>query len=85
MKATLFHTNGIRSEITLSSFSHAQELVGGLIQIIYLSSQLGLLCNEEGRFLNLDANPFFTEYQGNLILVNLKDFNNLPFYTPNLQ
>lgn len=78
MKATLFSSNGVQSEIELSSFSHAQKLVDGLVEIIYLKSNY-LLINEEGLISNLPANPFFPNLNGNILLVNKTDFDLLPF------
>lgn len=78
MLATLFSTNGTKSQIELTSFSHAQSLVGGLVEIIDLRSDL-LLLNEEGLVLDLPDNPFFPDFNGNVLVVNSKLFNNLPY------
>jgi hypothetical protein len=78
MKATLFSSNGVQSEIELTSFSHAQSLVGGLVQILNKGSNT-LLFNEEGLVLDLPANPFFPFLTGNVLVVNPKQFNSLPY------
>lgn len=78
MKATLFSTNGNKSEIELNSFSHAQSLVNGLVQILNQGSNT-LIFNEEGLILDLPTNPFFSNLKGNVIVANAKLFNNLPY------
>lgn len=38
------------------SLKAMQEIVGGLIQSIYLDNSVALICNDEGKFMNLPAN-----------------------------
>jgi hypothetical protein len=78
MKATLFSTNGTKSEIELTSFSHAQSIVDGLVEIIPMKNDL-ILVNEEGLGLELPSNPFFPNLKGNILVVNTKLFNNIPY------
>lgn len=79
MKATLFSTNGNKSEIELTSFSHAQSLVNGLVQIISINKNDLILVNEEGLGLELPSNPFFPNLKGNILVANTKLFNKLPY------
>ena len=78
MKATLFSTNGTKSEIELTSFTQAQSLVDGLLEIIPVKNDL-ILINEECLFLDLPSNPFFPNLNGNILVVNTKLFNKLPY------
>ena len=38
------------------SLKSMQEIVGGLIQPIYLDDSVALICNDEGKLMNLPAN-----------------------------
>ena len=38
------------------SLKSMQEIVGGLIQLIYLDDSVALICNDEGKLMNLPAN-----------------------------
>lgn len=78
MKATLFSANGNKSEIELTSFTHAQSLVNGLVEIIHLGKDC-LLINEEGLVLDLPDNPFLPQLKGDILLVNSKLLDNLPY------
>jgi len=78
MKATLFSTNGTKSEIELTSFTQAQSLVEGLVEIIPMKNDL-ILVNEEGILLDLPSNPFFPNLNGNILVANTKLFNKLPY------
>jgi hypothetical protein len=78
MKATLLSTNGNKSEIELTSFSHAQSLIKGLVEIILLEG-VYLLLNEEGLIANLPTNPFLPQFKGDILIVNPKSFNKLPY------
>ena len=66
----------IEIENTLEKF---QELVGGLIEVISFDDLL-LICNEEGKLLNLEPNLLFEfDYiAGNCLLVG-DDFDNATF------
>jgi hypothetical protein len=78
MKATLFSTNGTKSEIELTSFTQAQSLVEGLVEIIPMKNDL-ILVNEEGLILDLPSNPFFPNLKGNILVANTKLFNKLSY------
>ena len=79
MPVILYNVDGSKSLIQISSFKDAQDIVGGLVETVYLSSTQLLLYNEEGRLLNLPTNPFHTHLFGNLILISNDDFRKLPY------
>lgn len=48
------------------SLSAMQEIVGGLIQPVYLDDSAVLVCNEEGKFTNLPANRGLRDENGQI-------------------
>lgn len=48
------------------SLESMQEIVGGLIQPIYLDNSVILICNDEGKLLNLPANRGLRDKDGQI-------------------
>ena len=48
------------------SLKAMQEIVGGLIQPIYLENSVVLLCNDEGKLMNLPANRALRDDNGQI-------------------
>jgi hypothetical protein len=78
MKSILLSTNGKKSEIELTSFTQAQDLVNGLVQLINHGTET-ILVNEEGLVLDLPTNPFLPQLRGNVLIANTKLFNKLSY------
>lgn len=45
-----------------------QEIVGGWIQVVTVGNSYILVCNEEGRMMNLPPNPYLPSYVGPVFL-----------------
>lgn len=48
------------------SLKSMQEIVGGLIQPIYLEDSVALVCNDEGKFMDLPANRGLRDKEGQI-------------------
>ena len=48
------------------SLKSMQEIVGGLIQPIYLDDSVALICNDEGKLMNLTANRGLRDKNGQI-------------------
>ena len=48
------------------SLKSMQEIVGGLIQVINLDDSVALVCNDEGKLLNLPANRGLRDEDGQI-------------------
>ncbi len=48
------------------SLKSMQEIVGGLIQPIYLDNSVALVCNDEGKLMNLPANRGLRDKDGQI-------------------
>ena len=48
------------------SLKAMQEIVGGLIQPIYLDDSVALICNDEGKLMNLTANRGLRDKNGQI-------------------
>lgn len=89
--ATLFKTDGTIINITPDNgkkfkLQEAQELVGGLVQLVDLGHREMLICNEEGIILGLPHNAnaskklkeayggYAQELYGDIILCKTKEF-----------
>ena len=48
------------------SLKSMQDIVGGLIQSIYLDDAVALICNDEGKLLNLPANRGLRDKSGQI-------------------
>ena len=48
------------------SLKSMQEIVGGLIQPIYLNDSIALVCNDEGKLMNLPANRGLRDEDGQI-------------------
>lgn len=48
------------------SLNAMQDIVGGLIQSIYLDDAVALVCNDEGRLMNLPANRSLRDKDGQI-------------------
>lgn len=49
-----------------NSLKAMQEIVGGLIQPIYLDDSVALVCNDEGKLMNLPANRGLRDKDGQI-------------------
>ena len=49
-----------------SSLKSMQEIVGGLIQPVYLADSVILVCNDEGKMMNLPANRALRDEAGRM-------------------
>lgn len=79
MKALLYPYNSDPQVITIDTFTEAQDHVGGLVEIQYKSQDQMYLFNEEGRLMELPINTHFPQFVGNVLIVNRKKFDKLPF------
>lgn len=65
------------------TLSNLQNTVGGYIETCHITDKVVVICNEEGKFLNLEPNCFIgTQYfVGNIIIagVDEDDFTDIPF------
>ena len=51
----------------VDKLENVQALVDGLIESVYLGGNLVVICNEEGKLRDLDANKFLFNIDGRLI------------------
>lgn len=51
----------------VDKLENLQELVDGFIESVYLGENLVVICNEEGKLRDLDANKFLFNIEGRLI------------------
>jgi hypothetical protein len=79
MKALLYNHEGDVREIELTTFTDAQNQVGGLVQILPKDGNNLFIFNEEGRLLGLPKNTAFKQFVGNVLVVNTVEFDKLPF------
>lgn len=79
MKALLYPYDSDPQVITIQAFTDAQECVGGIVEIQYKGQDQMFLFNEEGRVMGLPTNPHYPQFVGNVLVVNRKQFDNLPF------
>jgi hypothetical protein len=79
MKALLYPYNSDPQVITIDTFTEAQECVCGIVEIQYKGQDQMFLFNEEGRVMGLPTNPHYPQFVGNVLVVNRKQFDNLPF------
>lgn len=65
-EAKIIHANGTEEKIVPTngsdfSLEEAQKVVGGLIEVVNLSNEMIIVCNEEGLYMNLDVNQKATD------------------------
>lgn len=65
-EAKIIHANGTEEKIVPAngsdfSLEEAQKVVGGLIEVVNLSNEMIIVCNEEGLYMNLDVNQKATD------------------------
>ncbi len=51
----------IHQMVIPNDLSVMQQLVGGLIEPVYLTAESAMICNEEGKIKDMDANFYFEE------------------------
>lgn len=79
MKALFYPCDGDPQVITIETFTDAQECVGGIVEIQYKGNAELFVFNEEGRIIGLPQNPHYPQFVGNVLVVNKKKFDKLPF------
>ena len=79
MKALFYPYDSDAKVITIETFTDAQECVGGIVEIQYKGDAELFVFNEEGRIMELPQNKHFPQFVGNVLVVNRKKFDNLPF------
>ena len=79
MKALLYPYDSDPQVITIQAFTDAQECVGGIVEIQYKGDAELFVFNEEGRIMELPQNKHFPQFVGNVLVVNRKQFDKLPF------
>ena len=74
MKALFFITDGTAKAIDIDNTLEAlQKAVGGYIETVTIAKDACLICNEEGRLLDLRPQTVLgMEFYGNVLLVGVK-------------
>lgn len=65
-EAKIIYANGTEEKIVPAngsdfSLEEAQKVVGGLIEVVNLSNEMIIVCNEEGLYMNLEVNQKATD------------------------
>lgn len=69
----------IRRVVIKNELKALQETVGGYIETLTLAEGVVLICNEEGKLMNLEPNTYFYTINGGFLLVgvNGEEFGDL--------
>jgi len=74
--ARIFRTDGTTEEAQMTDLSHFQTAVGGYIEVADRDDSGNfILVNEEGLLKNLQSNPFYPQFVGNVVRATPEEFN----------